>query len=95
MVDMQDYIKTMKWDLHPFLYLLHIGTNDLLLEDTPKAISKPIIATAENLKKEHNEVAISNIAARRDDLKKKGKILSNILIEECKRKYILLLTIRT
>ena len=55
------------------MYLLHVGTNDLLLEDTPEAISKRIIATAESLKKEHDEVAISDIVARGDDLKEKGK----------------------
>ena len=65
------------------------------LEDKPEAIPKRIIATAESLKKEHNEVAISNIAVRGDDLKDKGKTLSNILIEECKKKTYLLLTIRT
>ena len=87
-VDMQVYIKSTKCDFDPSLYLLHVGTNDLLLEDTPEAISKRIIATAESLKKEHDEVAISDIVARGDDLKKKGKTLSNILIEECKRKNI-------
>ena len=87
-VDMQVYIKSMKCDFDPSLYLLHVGTNDLLLEDTPEAISKRIIATAESLKKEHDEVAISDIVARGDDLKEKGKTLSNILIEECKRKNI-------
>ena len=67
-VDMQDYIQPAKRDFDPYLYLLHVGTNDLLLEDTPEAISKRIIATAESVKKEHNEVTISNIAPRGDDL---------------------------
>ena len=58
MVDMQDHIKPMKGDFDPSLYLLHVGTNDVSLEDTPEAISKWIIATAESLKKEHNEVVI-------------------------------------
>ena len=87
-VDIQVYIKSTKCHFDPSLYLLHVGTNDLLLEDTPEAISKRIIATAESLKKEHDEVAISDIVARGDDLKEKGKTLSNILIEECKRKNI-------
>ena len=68
-VDMQVYIKPTKRDFVPSLYLLHVGTNDLLLEDTPKAISKRIIATPESLKEEHDEVAISDIVARGDDLK--------------------------
>ena len=56
----------MKRVVDPYLY---VGTNDFPLEDTPEAISKRIIATAESLEKEHNEVAIPNIVARGDDLK--------------------------
>ena len=44
-VDMQDYIKPTKREFDPSLYLLHVGTNDLSLEDTPETISKRIIAT--------------------------------------------------
>ena len=87
-VDMQDYIKPAKRNFYPALYILHIDTNDFLLEDTLEAISKRIIATAENLKTQHNEVVISNIVARRDDLKQKGKALTNILIDKCKRRNI-------
>ena len=62
------------------MYILHVGTNDLSLDDTPEAISKRIIANVESLEKEHNEVAISNIVARGDDLKEKGKTVNNILM---------------
>ena len=57
-VDMQDYIKPTKRDFGPSLLLLHVGINDLSQKDTPEAISKRIIATAESLKKKHNEVSI-------------------------------------
>ena len=87
-VDRQDFIKPTKRDFGPSLYLLHVGTNDISLKDTPEAISKRIIATAESLKKKHTEVAISTIVVRGDDLKEKGKTLSNILITECKIKNI-------
>ena len=87
-VDMQDYIEPTKRDFDPSSYLLHVGTNHLLLEDTPEAISTRIITTAESRKKEHNELAISKIVAHGDDLKEKGKTLNNVLIEECKRKNI-------
>ena len=39
-VDMQNYIKPTKQDFDPSLYMLHVGTNDISLEDTPEAISK-------------------------------------------------------
>ena len=70
---MQDYVKPTKRDFDPSLYILYVGTNDLSLEDIPEAISKRIIATVESLKKEPNEVAISNIVASGDDLEEKGK----------------------
>ena len=53
----QGYIKPTKRDFDPSFYILHIATNDL----SPEALSKRIIANVESLKKEHNEVAISNI----------------------------------
>ena len=49
-VEMQDYIKPTKRDFNPSLYILHVGNNDLSLEDTLEAISKRIIATATSLK---------------------------------------------
>ena len=73
-VDMQYYIKPTKRNFDPSLYILHFGTNNLSLEDTPYAISKQITATAESLYKEHDEVAISNIVSRGDDLGRKVKL---------------------
>ena len=90
-VKVQDYINPTKWEFDPSLYLLDVGNNIISVEDTPEAISKRVIATAESPKKE----AISNIVACGDDLKEKDKTLSNILIDEYKRKTILLLTIGT
>ena len=63
-VDMHNYIKPTKPGFYSSLYILHVGTNDLSLEDTPEPISKRTIATVENLKKEHSKVAVSNILAR-------------------------------
>ena len=46
-LDMRDYIKPTERDFSPSLYIIHIDTNDLFLEDIPKIISKRIIKTAE------------------------------------------------
>ena len=90
-VKVQDYINPTKWEFDPSLYLLDVGNNIISVEDTPEAISKRVIATAESPKKE----AISNIVACGDDLKEKDKTLSNILIDEYKRKSMFLSTIGT
>ena len=36
---MEDNTRPTKRDFNPDLYILHIGTNDLLLDDTPEVIS--------------------------------------------------------
>ena len=41
---MQYYIKPTKRHFDPSLYILHVGTNDLSLEDIPEAIPEQIIA---------------------------------------------------
>ena len=38
-IDMEDNTRPTKRDFNPDLYILHIGTNDLLLDDTPEVIS--------------------------------------------------------
>ena len=43
--------KPSKLEFHPSLQILHIGTNDLSLEEIPKAIFQWAIATVESLKK--------------------------------------------
>ena len=48
-IDMEDYTKPSKRDLNPDLYILHVGTNDLSLDDTPEVISSRIIDTAKSL----------------------------------------------
>ena len=71
-------------DYHPLSVLFR----HLSLKDTSEAISNGIIANLEGLKKEHNEVVISNIVSSGCDSKEKGKALNSILIEEFSRKKI-------
>ena len=35
-IEMEDYTKPTKRDFNPDLYMLHVGTNDLSLDDTLK-----------------------------------------------------------
>ena len=60
-IDMEDYTKPTKRDFNPDLYILHVGTNDLSLDDTPEVISSRIIDTAKSLMTERNKKIISNI----------------------------------
>ena len=73
----KDYIKPTKSDFDPNLYITHIGTNDLSLEDSPKAILEQEIETTEYLKTETSIVVVSNIIARGDKFEEKGERLSS------------------
>ena len=87
-IDMEDYTKPTKRDFNPDLYIIHIGTNDLSLDDTPEVISSRIIDTAKSLMTEKNKVVISNIVPRGDKYKEKGEILSKVLNEACSKENI-------
>ena len=57
-INMEDYIKPTKRDFNPDLYILHVGTNDLLLDNTPEVISSRIIDTTKSLITEKNKIVI-------------------------------------
>ena len=42
-IDMYDYIKPTQRDFKPEIFILHVGTNDLLLNKSPKEISEDIV----------------------------------------------------
>ena len=75
-INMEDYTKPTKRNFKPDLHILHAGTNDLSLDDTPEVISSCIIDIGKSLMTEKNKIIISNIIPRGDKNKEKGKILS-------------------
>ena len=68
LVDMEDYVNPTKIDFDPSLFLVHIGTNDSSREDAPKVIADQIIKTAEALKRDKSNVAISICSSRRREI---------------------------
>ena len=88
----KDYIKPTKSDFDPNLYIIHIGTNDVSQEDSPKTILEQEIETTEYLKTETSIVIVSNIIARGDKFKEKGERLcsfqpSILLKKKFRRRY--------
>ena len=57
---------------NPDLVILHTGTNSLQGESTPEEEADEVIDLATNLKPDHNEIVISEIIARRDQLNEKA-----------------------
>ena len=69
--------------------LLHVGRNDLILDDTFEEMTEYVVNIATSLKTEINTVAISNIAPRGDSKKEKVEAV-NKLLSTCanKKKYL-------
>ena len=78
--DMEYYITPTKRDFDPGIYILHVGTNDLTLNDTPKEITEHIVNIAPSLKTENNTVEISNIVPRGDSKKGKAEAVNKLLV---------------
>ena len=51
-IDIYDYIKSTQRDFKPGNFVLHVGTNDLPLNKSPKEISEVIVTLVESIKKE-------------------------------------------
>ena len=78
--DMEYYITPTKREFDPGIYILHVGTNDLTLNDTPKEITEHIVNIAPSLKTENNTVEISNIVQRGDSKKEKAEAVNKLLV---------------
>ena len=76
-IDMEDYTKPTKRDFNPDLYILHVETNNLSLDDTTEVISNRIIDTAKSLMTEKNKIIIPNIAPRGEDISESSHNFEN------------------
>ena len=79
---MKDYIKpSLKYD--PDAIIIHIGTNDLQTEKEPTQIADEIINLAVAVKTDENEISVSAILPRNDELNTKGKMVNDCLKIKC------------
>ena len=79
---MKDYIKpSLKYD--PDAIIIHVGTNDLRTEKEPTQIADEIINLALAVKTDENEVSVSAILPRNDELNTKGKTVNDCLKIKC------------
>ena len=76
--DMNDYVKpAMKFN--PDLIIVHVGTNDIRTEKKPEHIAEEIIKLALKIKTDENEVAISGLIPRNDELNQKTSKVNDFL----------------
>ena len=67
-------------EFNPDLVILHVGTNSLRGSDTDAKIADDIVTLAKELKTNNNEIIISSIIERRDELKDKAKRVNDFLV---------------
>ena len=64
---------------NPDLVILHTGTNSLRGESTPKEVAEEVINLPTNLKSDDNEIIVSEIISRNDQLKEKAETVNDYL----------------
>ena len=69
---MHDYVKPLVRS-SPDHFILHVGTNDMSSDKSPKEIVRSVIDLARSIKNEKHDVSISNIIIRADDKKPRRK----------------------
>ena len=85
---MYDHAKPTIREVNPEHIILHVGTNDLNSEKTASQISNSIIDLANSLKDETNNIHVSLIVPRNDNLNNKINEVNNRLINMCEQRNI-------
>ena len=78
-----DYVKPTMYDFNPNQIILHVGTNDLNLEKTSSQIPNSIIDLRNSLKTDNNDITISLIAVRANNLNNKANEVNSRLVSMC------------
>ena len=79
---MRDYVQP-SLKFNPDAILLHCGTNDLRTDKCAEEIANNIINLAKKMKSNENEIIISSIFIRKDELNAKGIEVNDFLKIKC------------
>ena len=83
---MTDHVKPTLRDINPDHIILHVGTNDLRMENTASQIAKATIDLATSLENDDDTVTVSSIVPRLDDLNNKANEVNRCLVLMCKER---------
>ena len=86
--DMKYHIILTKRDFDSGIYILHVGTNDLTLDNTLKEITKHVVNIATSLEIENNTVVIWNIVPHGHSKKEKTEEVNKLLVDIFEQKEI-------
>ena len=84
---MKDHVKP-SLKFNPDLIILHTGVNDLRSNKSPNVIADEIINLASNIKTYSNDVVISGLVGRNDELNYKLQQVNDILFNQCTERNI-------
>ena len=79
---MKDYVKP-SLKFNPDLFILHTGANDLRSNKAAETIADDIINLTQSIKSSNNDVYISGLIERCDELNDKGLQVNDFLMEKC------------
>ena len=79
---MVDYVKP-SLRYNPDLLILHTGVNNLRSKESPEVIAEDIVNLARDIKTNLNDIVVSGLVSRNDDLKYKGEQVNEYLIIIC------------
>ena len=71
---MKDYTKPCALEENPGHIILHVGTNDLISDNSLERVGKSIIDLAKNLFHNNRKVTISGVIPRNDEWNNKTRI---------------------
>lgn len=79
---MSDYVKP-SLKFNPDLIIIHTGANDIRSTKSPEIIANDIVNLATKIKSNHNDVIVSGLIARNDELNTKSQQVNVILFDKC------------
>ena len=80
---MHDHVKPTMRDFNPEHVIIHVGTNDLNSDKTASQIANSIVELALSLKNENNNIYVSLIVPRNDNLNNKVNEVNSRLTNMC------------
>ena len=80
---MYDHVKPTMRDFNPEHVIIHVGTNDLNSDKTASQIANSIVELALSLKNENNNIYVSLIVPRNDNLNNKVNEVNSRLTNMC------------
>lgn len=82
-IDQMHHFANAFMPLDPNLVILHVGTNNLRESTSAENIANDIVKLASSLKNDNNDIMVSSIIDRKDNVREKARQVNNFLKIKC------------